>query len=93
MAGMRGGRWTPTLALILWGRESFDRSPFDVPCTRRLSVAGRDYAQARPAGPLSRAGEGQGEGSGHSGWVCSLTPALSRTGYDVHTSLPDEGQG
>ncbi|KAA0125091.1 hypothetical protein CIW48_05020 [Methylobacterium sp. P1-11] len=32
------------------------------------------------AGPLSRAGEGQGEGRGLSGEFSSLTPTLSRTG-------------
>ncbi|TXN38528.1 hypothetical protein FV233_29070 [Methylobacterium sp. WL7] len=34
----------------------------------------------RGAGPLSRAGEGQGEGCDLSGKTWSLTPALSRTG-------------
>ncbi|TXN66338.1 hypothetical protein FV228_14920 [Methylobacterium sp. WL18] len=32
------------------------------------------------AGPLSRAGEGQGEGAGLSGEGACLTPTLSRTG-------------
>ncbi|TXN40956.1 hypothetical protein FV233_25835 [Methylobacterium sp. WL7] len=32
------------------------------------------------AGPLSRAGEGQGEGCAFSGKTWSLTPTLSRTG-------------
>ncbi|RZK87320.1 MAG: hypothetical protein EOO66_20275 [Methylobacterium sp.] len=39
-----------------------------------------------PRGPLSRAGEGWGEGLGHSGEVTPLTLSLSRTGEGTRAS-------
>ncbi|TXN65655.1 hypothetical protein FV228_15515 [Methylobacterium sp. WL18] len=54
------------------------------------------------AGPLSRAGEGQGEGCAFSGKTWSLTPTLSRTGEGARggfrkpmceTSLLNESEG
>ncbi|TXN41662.1 hypothetical protein FV233_24870 [Methylobacterium sp. WL7] len=48
----------------------------------------RDHAvSAEGAGPLSRAGEGQGEGCALSGKPWSLTPALSRTGEGARRGL------
>ncbi|TXN46006.1 hypothetical protein FV233_09415 [Methylobacterium sp. WL7] len=44
--------------------------------------------RAEGAGPLSRVGEGQGEGCDFSGEPWSLTPTLSRTGEGVHRGLP-----
>ena len=41
------------------------------------------------AGPLSRAGEGQGEGRDPSGDGASLTPPLSRTGEGARRALPE----
>ncbi|WP_409568191.1 ABC transporter substrate-binding protein [Methylobacterium sp. E-066] len=50
----------------------------------------------RGAGPLSRAGEGQGEGCGLSGKPWSLTPTLSRTGEgargDPRETMFDRGE-
>ncbi|AYO81751.1 hypothetical protein EBB05_05340 [Methylobacterium brachiatum] len=56
-----------------------------IPSISRLLPAVRDDACASgwSAGPLSRAGEGQGEGCDLSGKTCSLTPTLSRTGEGV----------
>ncbi|TXN76253.1 hypothetical protein FV228_01035 [Methylobacterium sp. WL18] len=45
------------------------------------------HIAGRSAGPLSRAGEGQGEGSGLSGEGASLTPALSGTGKGAGRGL------
>ncbi|MGU3418472.1 2-oxo acid dehydrogenase subunit E2 [Methylobacterium sp. D54C] len=43
----------------------------------------------RSAGPLSRSGEGQGEGSGLSGDGTPLTPALARTGEGAGRASPE----
>ncbi|TXN74928.1 hypothetical protein FV228_04925 [Methylobacterium sp. WL18] len=53
---------------------------------------------ARGVGPLSRAGEGQGEGCDLSGSTLSLTPTLSRTGEGARRGLhkqplPARGEG
>ncbi|TXN34364.1 hypothetical protein FV233_29805, partial [Methylobacterium sp. WL7] len=46
-----------------------------------------DTGSGRSAGPLSRAGEGQGEGCDLSGKTWPLTPALSRTGEGARRDL------
>ncbi|AYO82919.1 hypothetical protein EBB05_12020 [Methylobacterium brachiatum] len=57
--------------------------PRNAPSPKRLA----DPRIAWPgAGPLSRAGEGQGEGCDVSGKTWSLTPTLSRTGEGVSAS-------
>ncbi|MBP29281.1 MAG: hypothetical protein CL858_28625 [Cupriavidus sp.] len=48
-------------------------------------------ASGRGAGPLSRAGEGQGEGSDLSGDGAPLTPTLSRTGEGVRRARARRG--
>ncbi|MGU3467747.1 2-oxo acid dehydrogenase subunit E2 [Methylobacterium sp. C33D] len=52
-------------------------------------AAGPSASSERSAVPLSRSGEGPGEGSGLSGDGISLTPALSRTGEGAGRAAPE----
>lgn len=51
-------------------------------------AAATSASSERSAGPLSRSGEGQGEGSGFSGDGAPLTPILSLTGEEAGRASP-----